>query len=97
MNIKAICINLLLILLCFSVQTDDNKESEAKKHVHAKKDEKCFICDPALREKGRLWCKEHARYEDRCWLCHPEVEDKKRSFCKEHSLYKMSVFFASPL
>lgn len=56
----------------------------------------CFICDPKLREKGRLWCKEHDRYEDRCWACHPEAQDKKRLFCKEHSLYEDECFLCHP-
>ncbi len=56
----------------------------------------CFICDPKLREKGRLWCKEHDRYEDRCWICHPEAQDKKRLFCKEHSLYEDECFICHP-
>jgi cobalt-zinc-cadmium efflux system membrane fusion protein len=56
----------------------------------------CFICDPALREKGRLWCQEHTRYEDRCWLCHPELEDKKRLWCQEHALYEDECFLCDP-
>ena len=58
--------------------------------------ELCFICDPKLREKGRLWCKEHARYEDRCWLCHAELQDKSRLYCKEHSLYEDECFLCHP-
>jgi len=57
---------------------------------------KCFICNPSLREKGRLWCKEHDRYEDRCWLCHPDLEDKKRAFCEEHGLYEDECDFCNP-
>lgn len=56
----------------------------------------CFICDPALRETGRLWCVEHSRYEDRCWLCHPELEDKERLYCNEHSLYEDECFLCHP-
>jgi len=56
----------------------------------------CFICDPKLREKGRLWCNEHERYEDRCWICHPEAQDKQRMFCKEHSLYEDECFICHP-
>ena len=56
----------------------------------------CFICDPALRDKGRLWCNEHARYEDRCWECHPELQDKQRLWCKEHSLYEDECFLCHP-
>jgi cobalt-zinc-cadmium efflux system membrane fusion protein len=56
----------------------------------------CFICDPALREPGRLWCQEHSRYEDRCWLCHPELEDKTRLYCSEHGLYEDECFLCHP-
>ena len=61
-------------------------------HKHERAGETCFICDAALRDKGRLWCKEHSRYEDRCWLCHPELEDKNRLYCKEHGLYEDECF-----
>ncbi|MDO8804312.1 MAG: efflux RND transporter periplasmic adaptor subunit [Elusimicrobiota bacterium] len=63
---------------------------------HAAPKDLCFICDPALREKGRLWCSEHSRYEDRCWLCHAEMEDKKRLYCKEHSLYEDECLLCHP-
>jgi len=56
----------------------------------------CFLCDPALRDKGRLWCNEHNRYEDRCWLCHPDLEDKKRLWCNEHNLYEDECFLCDP-
>jgi cobalt-zinc-cadmium efflux system membrane fusion protein len=56
----------------------------------------CFICDPALREVGRLWCTEHDRYEDRCFLCHPELEDPDRLWCWEHSLYEDECFLCHP-
>lgn len=56
----------------------------------------CFICDPALRDKARLWCKEHDRYEDRCWECHSDAQDKNRLFCKEHSLYEDECFLCRP-
>ena len=56
----------------------------------------CFICDPALRDKSRLWCKEHNRYEDRCWPCHPDAQDKKRAFCDEHGLYEDECFLCDP-
>jgi len=72
----------------------DAKQNLCKPHKAAKED--CFICDPKLREKGRLWCKEHDRYEDRCWICHPEAQDKKRLFCKEHSLYEDECFLCHP-
>ena len=64
--------------------------------VHGAPKEWCFICEPALREQGRLWCAEHARYEDRCWLCHPELQDKNRLWCKEHSLYEDECFLCHP-
>ncbi|MDP2991175.1 MAG: efflux RND transporter periplasmic adaptor subunit, partial [Kiritimatiellota bacterium] len=56
----------------------------------------CFICDPALRDKGRLWCQEHDRYEDRCWECRPDAQDKNRLFCKEHSLYEDECCLCRP-
>jgi cobalt-zinc-cadmium efflux system membrane fusion protein len=56
----------------------------------------CFICDPGLREPGRLWCAEHDRYEDRCFLCHPELEDPERLWCSEHSLYEDECFLCHP-
>lgn len=65
-------------------------------HKHNKPAESCFICDPALRDKGRLWCEEHGRYEDRCWLCHPELEDKDRPYCKEHFLYEDECHLCHP-
>ncbi len=70
--------------------------AEVAKCPHDASKELCFICDPALREKGRLWCPEHDRYEDRCWLCHPELEDKQRLWCKEHSLYEDECFLCDP-
>ena len=72
----------------------DSKAEVCKPHKNAK--DQCFICDPKLREKGRLWCKEHERYENRCWVCHPEAQDKKRLFCKEHSLYEDECFICHP-
>lgn len=56
----------------------------------------CFICDPALREKGRLWCEEHNRYEDRCFECHPELREKGRLYCEEHHLYEDECFLCHP-
>ncbi len=64
--------------------------------AHGAPKEICFICDPGLRDKGRLWCREHGRYEDRCWECHPELEDKDRLWCKEHSLYEDECFLCHP-
>ncbi len=65
-------------------------------HSHIEPNETCFLCDPSLREEGRLWCKEHNRYEDRCWLCHPELEDENRAFCLEHGLYEDECFLCDP-
>ena len=56
----------------------------------------CFICDPSLRELGRLWCKEHDRYEDRCFICHPELEDPARLWCSEHNLYEDECTLCRP-
>ncbi|NQU12148.1 efflux RND transporter periplasmic adaptor subunit [bacterium] len=72
------------------------KAATAAKCPHDAPKELCFICDPVLREKGRLWCKGHERYEDRCWLCRPELEDKQRLWCKEHSLYEDECFLCDP-
>jgi cobalt-zinc-cadmium efflux system membrane fusion protein len=73
-----------------------NGQESAAAHRHDSPHQTCFICDPAKRDKGRLWCKEHGRYEDRCWLCHPELEDKDRLYCKEHSLYEDECFLCHP-
>jgi len=70
--------------------------SGAKCAAHNAPKELCFICDAALREPGRLWCREHNCYEDRCWLCHPEAQDKNRPFCKEHGLYDDECFLCRP-
>ena len=70
--------------------------AEAGKCEHNAVKSECFICTPALRDKGRLWCKEHSRYEDRCWLCHPEAQDKNRLYCKEHSLYEDECYLCHP-
>jgi cobalt-zinc-cadmium efflux system membrane fusion protein len=56
----------------------------------------CFICDPGLRDTGRLWCSEHDHYEDRCFLCHPELEDPERLWCSEHGLYEDECFLCHP-
>lgn len=78
---------------------DADKATPSSKPALCKHDSpksECFICDPTLRDKGRLWCKEHERYEDRCWICHPEAQDKTRPFCKEHSLYEDECFLCHP-
>jgi cobalt-zinc-cadmium efflux system membrane fusion protein len=56
----------------------------------------CFICDPRLRESGRLWCAEHDRYEDRCFVCHPELEESERLWCSEHNLYEDECTLCHP-
>jgi cobalt-zinc-cadmium efflux system membrane fusion protein len=68
----------------------------AKCAAHQAAKELCFICDPALRDKSRLWCREHARYEDRCWECHPEARDANRLYCDEHGLYEDECFICHP-
>lgn len=79
-----------------TAQDDNRQDKKPISHKHDKLGEKCFICDPTLREKGRLWCKEHNRYEDRCWLCHPEQQEKDRAFCNEHNLYENECFLCKP-
>lgn len=64
--------------------------------LHQAPRELCFICDPALRDKDRLWCREHDRYEDRCWECHPEARDQNRPYCNEHGLYEDECFICHP-
>lgn len=56
----------------------------------------CYLCNPALREKGRMWCNEHSRYEDRCWICHPEAQDKTRTYCSAHFLYEDECHLCHP-
>ncbi len=56
----------------------------------------CFMCEPALREAGRLWCEEHDRYEDRCFICHPEIRQANRLWCSEHNLYEDECVFCHP-
>lgn len=63
---------------------------------HQAPQELCFLCDPARRDPGRLWCREHHRYEDRCWLCHPELQDPARPFCAAHGLYEDECFLCRP-
>lgn len=98
------------ILLCSAMMLDgcDSRSAESAEastgeppavtpvaHTHGA-GETCYICDPAKREAGRLWCREHGRYEDRCWLCHPEMEDTSRPYCKEHFLYEDECFVCDP-
>jgi len=56
----------------------------------------CFICNPALRDPGRLWCNEHDRYEDRCFICRPESREEGRLWCEEHKLYEDECFLCHP-
>ncbi len=76
--------------------SDDSEESAPAAHSHESAGEKCFICDPSLRETGRLWCREHACYEDRCWICQPDLEEKGRLYCAEHSLYEDECHLCHP-
>lgn len=76
-------------------QANDDDTTTAA-HTHEKHGETCFICDPELRESGRLWCREHGRYEDRCWICQPQLEDKSRLYCKEHFLYEDECHLCHP-
>lgn len=57
---------------------------------------RCFICEPGVRDKDRLWCGGHERYEDRCWTCHPELRDPDRPFCEQHGLYEDECFYCNP-
>jgi cobalt-zinc-cadmium efflux system membrane fusion protein len=68
----------------------------AAAHEHPADVEACFICEPSLRDAGRLWCREHDRYEDRCWECHPELRDATRLYCEEHGLYEDECFLCDP-
>ncbi|GIX50367.1 MAG: hypothetical protein KatS3mg132_561 [Limisphaera sp.] len=70
--------------------------SEAGVARHGAPTELCFLCDPSLREEGRLWCGEHERYEDRCWLCHPELRAEGRAYCEAHGLYGDECFLCRP-
>lgn len=56
----------------------------------------CFLCEPGLRQAGRLWCSEHERYEDRCWWCHPELREAGRDYCESHGLYVDECFLCRP-
>jgi cobalt-zinc-cadmium efflux system membrane fusion protein len=70
--------------------------AESRCAAHNAPEDLCFICDPTLRDEGRLWCREHDRYEDRCFLCHPELEEIDRLWCAEHSLYEDECFLCHP-
>ncbi|MBD3222340.1 efflux RND transporter periplasmic adaptor subunit [bacterium] len=56
----------------------------------------CFLCDPELREEGRLWCAGHDRYEDRCWDCQPQLRDPDRAYCDQHGLYEDECHLCDP-
>ena len=92
-----LCVAILLTSAC-----DQREPSEPASvvqtagHGHPEGLEECFICEPSLRDEGRLWCGEHGRYEDRCWLCHPELEDSERLYCDEHKLYEDECFLCDP-
>lgn len=75
-------------------QTDATQVALCSAHQLPASD--CFMCDPALRDPERLWCKEHNRYEDRCFICHPEIKEAGRLWCREHNLYEDECFFCHP-
>ena len=75
---------------------EDASLQQGEKCPHNALKADCSICDPALREKCRLWCKEHNRYEDRCFECHPELREKGRLYCEEHHLYEDECFLCHP-
>lgn len=56
----------------------------------------CFLCDPSLRDEGRLWCAGHGRYEDRCWICQPQLRDPDRAYCEDHGLYEDECHLCDP-
>jgi cobalt-zinc-cadmium efflux system membrane fusion protein len=86
---------LALLPACGEARDDAPANAVLANHSHVG-DEMCFICDPAKREAGRLWCAEHARYEDRCWECQPQLEDESRPFCEEHGLYEDECHLCNP-
>lgn len=96
----------IMLIAALGLTACDNSQSEQASgdgndvvgtaHAHDDPNEKCYICDANLREKGRLWCKEHGRYEDRCWICQPQLEDKSRLYCKEHFLYEDECYICHP-
>lgn len=91
---------LLLFVGCSDSSTPPSEtgtgENAAVAHSHETPGETCFICDPAKRDAGRLWCQEHTRYEDRCWLCQPQLEEKGRLYCEEHGLYEDECHLCRP-
>lgn len=98
-SVLSLAMSLLLVGTLSSGCKDEPEASTVDsqaEHQHANAEETCFICDPAKREPGRLWCEEHGRYEDRCWECHPEGRDPGRAYCEEHGLYEDECFLCDP-
>jgi cobalt-zinc-cadmium efflux system membrane fusion protein len=79
-----------------SFKTENENKDLQECEAHKAPKSICFICNPLLRDKSRLWCKEHNRYEDRCFICHPETQDKTRLYCSEHGLYEDECMICHP-
>ena len=95
---KKLLMAALLAVLSFPAGlalAEEGKTPPSANCQHGAPKELCFVCDPSLRDKGRLWCKEHNRYEDRCWECHPDQRDPERVFCEEHGLYEDECFLCN--
>ncbi|MGL1902492.1 MAG: efflux RND transporter periplasmic adaptor subunit [Fibrobacterales bacterium] len=75
---------------------DHAKHGEDQCTAHGADKSECWICDPTLRDKNRLWCKGHDTYEDRCWKCHPDLKDDKRLYCGEHGVYEDECTLCHP-
>jgi cobalt-zinc-cadmium efflux system membrane fusion protein len=93
----------LLALSCSGKSSDRKEEKMSEVAVQAELCARhqlpvtdCFMCDPALRDPGRLWCQEHDRYEDRCFICHPDLKEANRLWCNEHNLYEDECIFCHP-
>jgi cobalt-zinc-cadmium efflux system membrane fusion protein len=103
---KYIPVAIMAALLAISCSGKSSEESEEKSNEMGVQAElcsrhqlpvaDCFMCDPALRDPGRLWCQEHDRYEDRCFICHPEIKEANRLWCNEHNLYEDECIFCHP-
>ncbi len=88
-----------ILTACDNAPTDNTEgdnDGAPTAHAHDAPDAKCYLCDAAIREPGRLWCREHGRYEDRCWICQPQLRDKSRLYCKEHFLYEDECHLCRP-
>ena len=97
MKRKKIIIFVFIVLLTSFGKSPETVASQDKLcALHQVPVGKCYICDPALRESGRLWCREHNRYEDRCFICHPEIKEEGRLWCDEHNLYEDECIFCHP-